>query len=86
MFKAFTDFILSVSYCLKCAQLACPPQSKSRIYPLSLPVKLIYSTHNIDVLTAVFSGRLETILLCSLKSHVTAGAGPTKERVRDETH
>lgn len=38
IFKSCPDFTLSTSCC---AQLACPPQSKIRIYPLGLPVKLI---------------------------------------------
>lgn len=38
IFKSCPDFTLLMSYC---AQLACPPQSKIRTYPLSLPVKVI---------------------------------------------
>lgn len=60
IFKLCTDFTLSVSHCLKHAQLACPPQSRSGISSLSLltilPGLMFYSS---------LSERLEMIWLCS---------------------
>lgn len=73
-FKMCMHLTLSVSHCLKCALLACPPQSRSRIFPLSLlpvlPGLMFYSNLR----------KIWNDLAVQFQSHVPAGAGPEKMR------